>query len=174
MDSLKLPERQVPIFARTQVIIVGGGVAGLAAAVAAVRQGCKAILIDEGGILGGTVTKCLMPNFGSSSYPFIKGIFAEIFDQLRQRGAIIQSEGRSSPIDPEAFRSILFEVVEKEGIELLLHTCVFDIIRQNKRLGGVFITNKSGIQAITGEVVIDASGDGNVAAMAGSGYSQCD
>jgi thioredoxin reductase len=65
MEFIKLPERQVPVFARTQLIVVGGGVAGLAAAISAVRQGCKTILIDEGGILGGTVTKCIMPSFGS-------------------------------------------------------------------------------------------------------------
>jgi hypothetical protein len=172
MENVKLPERQVPIFARTDVIIAGGGVAGIAAAVSVVRQGCKAILIDDGGILGGTVTKCLMPNFGSSSNAFIKGIFAEICDQLRQRGAIIENEGRSSPCDPEAFRSILFEVVAKEGIELLLHSQVFDVIRHNKQLRGVFITGKSGIQAVTGEVVIDATGDANVAAMAGESFAE--
>jgi len=171
MEILKLPERKVPILAKTQVVVVGGGVAGLAAAVAAVRQGCKAILIDEGGILGGTVTKCLMPNFGTS-YPFIKGIFAEICDQLRQRGAIIQSEGQSSPCDPEAFRSILFDMVAKEGIELLLHAAVFEVMRHKRRLKAVFITSKSGIQAVTGEVVIDATGDGNVASLAGESFAE--
>ena len=119
MEKVKLPERQVPVMAKTGVIVVGGGVAGLAAAVSAVRQGCRTILIDEGGILGGTITKCLMPNFGGSGYPFIKGIFSEIGDRLRQRGAIIQNEDRSSPCDPQAFRSILFEVADREGIELL-------------------------------------------------------
>jgi hypothetical protein len=171
MENLKLPERQVPVLARTQVIIVGGGVAGLSAAVAAVRQGCEANLIDDGGILGGTVTKCLMPNFGSN-YPFIKGIYAEICDQLRKRGAIVQGHDRSSPCDPEAFRSLLFEVVEKEGIELLLHASVFDVLRQNKQLKGVFITGKSGIEAVTGEVVIDATGDANVASLAGESFAE--
>ena len=172
MESVKFPERQVPVFARTGVIIAGGGVAGLAAAVAAVRQGCKSVLIDDGGILGGTVTKCLMPNIGGSGNLFIKGIFAEIIDRLRERGAVIQNDGRSSPCDPEAFQSVLFEVVESEGIELLLHTSVFEVIRQNNRLEGVFITGKSGIQAITGEVVIDATGDANIAALAGESFAE--
>jgi hypothetical protein len=171
MENIKLPERQVPICNKTGVIIVGGGVAGLAAAVSAKRQGCKAILIDDGGILGGTVTKCLMPSFGSLNFSIIKGIFAEICEMLRDRGAIIQNEGRSSPCDPEAFRSVVFQMVEKEGVELLLHTSVFEVIRQNKQLKGVFITSKSGIQAITGEVVIDATGDGNVAALAGESFA---
>jgi hypothetical protein len=171
MDNLKLPERQVPVLAKTQVIVVGGGVAGIGAAVAAVRQGSKAILIDDGGILGGTVTKCLMPNFGSK-YVYIKGIYAEICDQLRERGAIIQGQDRTSPCDPEAFRSLLFEVIEKAGVELLLHTSVFDVSRQGKHLKGVFITNKSGIQAVTGEVVIDATGEANVASLAGESFAE--
>lgn len=172
MEKVKLPERQVPVMAETGVIVVGGGVAGLAAAVAAVRQGSRAILIDEGGILGGTVTKCLMPNFGGSAYPFIKGIFWEIGEQLRKRGAIIQNEERFSPCDPEAFRSVLFEMVEKEGIELLLHTQVFEVIRHDQHLDGVFVTCKAGIQAVTGEVVIDATGDGNVCYLAGESFAE--
>ncbi len=171
MENLKLPERQVPILAQAQVVVVGGGVAGLAAAVAAVRQGCKAVLIDEGGILGGTITKCLMPNFGSS-YPFIKGIYAEICDQLRQKGAIVQNEGVSSPCDPETFQSILFETVAKEGIELLLHAAVFEVIRRGRGLKGVFVTSKCGLQAITGEVLIDATGDGNIASLAGESFAE--
>lgn len=173
MEYLKLPEMQVPIYARTGVIVVGGGVAGLAAAISAVRQGCKAILIDDGGILGGTVTKCLMPSFGSLNFSIIKGIFAEICEMLQDRGAIIQNQGRSSPCDPEAFRSVVFEVVEKEGIELLLHTSVFGVKRQDNQLKGVFITNKSGIHAIVGDVVIDATGDANVAALAGESFVEC-
>jgi hypothetical protein len=171
MENLKLPERQVPVLAKTQVIIVGGGVAGVAAAVGAVRQGVKAVLIDDGGILGGTVTKCLMPNFGSN-YPYIKGVYAQICDLLRQRGAIVLGQDRSSPCDPEAFQSLLFEVVEKEGIELFLHTSVFDVLRHNKQLKGVFTTSKSGIQAVTGEMVIDATGDANVASLAGESFAE--
>lgn len=172
MENLKLPERQVPVYTNTGVIVAGGGVAGIAASVAAVRQGSKVTLIDDGGILGGTITKCLMPNIGGSAFPFIKGIFAEISDRLRQNGAIIHRDGRSSPCDLEAFREVLFDIVEKEGIELVLHTSVFEVVRQNNHLKGVFITNKSGIQAVTGEVIIDATGDGNVSSLAGESFAE--
>ena len=67
MEFIKQPERQIPVYTRTEVIVVGGGPAGLSAAIAAVRQGCRTLLIDDGGILGGTVTKCFMPSFGSAN-----------------------------------------------------------------------------------------------------------
>lgn len=172
MDFVKLPERQAPVYAASDVIVVGGGVAGLAAATAAVRQGCRTILIDEGGILGGTVTKCIMPSFGSLNFAVIKGLFAEVCEKLMQSGALIRNEGRSSPFDPEAFKTVVFDLAEKEGFELLLHTAVFDVIRQGDHLDGVFITGKAGIQAITGKVVIDASGDGDIAAMSGESFAE--
>jgi predicted flavoprotein YhiN len=93
--------------------VVGGGVAGLAAATTAVRQGCRTTLIDEGGILGGTITKCIMPSFGSLNFTVIKGLFAEVCEKLMQSGALIRNEGRSSPFDPEAFKTAVFELSEE-------------------------------------------------------------
>jgi hypothetical protein len=167
LDFVRLPEKRIPVYSKSEVVVVGGGVAGLSAAVAAVRQGCKTVLIDEGGILGGTITKCLMPSFGSLNFSIIKGLFAEVCEKLMEKGAIIRNEGRSSPFDPEAFKVVVFDLAEKEGFELLLHTRAFDVIKHDNKLKGVFITNKTGIQAVTGDVIIDASGDGDIAILAG-------
>lgn len=172
MDYVSLPGKSVPVYARGEVIVVGGGPAGISAAVASVRQGCKTVLIDEGGILGGTVTKCLMPSFGSLNFKLIKGLFYEVCEKLTEKGALILNEGRSSPFDPEAFKSIIFDLIEKERVDLLLHTTVFDVIKRGNSLVGVFLTGKFGIQAILGDVVIDATGDGDVAALAGEAFDQ--
>ena len=75
MEFLNLPARQVPVLTKTEVIVVGGGPAGLGASVASRRQGCRTLLIDQGGILGGIVTKVIMPSFGSLNFSLIKGLF---------------------------------------------------------------------------------------------------
>ena len=167
MEFIRQPERQIPVYSKTEVIVVGGGPAGLSAAIAAVRQGCKTILIDDGGIIGGTITKCFMPSMGSVNFAIIKGFFAEFCGKLVERGDMIKIEKRSSPLNPEAFQAVAFDYVEKEGIDLLLHTKVVDVVRHDNTIDGVLIANKSGLQAVMGDVVVDASGDGDVAAMAG-------
>ena len=113
MDFVDLPGKSVPVYAEAEVVVVGGGPGGLSAAVASVRQGRKTILIDEGGILGGTVTKCIMPSFGSLNFKLIKGLFYEVCEKLKEKGALIQNEGRSSPFDPEAFKTVIFNLIEK-------------------------------------------------------------
>jgi hypothetical protein len=170
MKSIKRPEKEIPVYSQKGVLVVGGGVAGLSAAVSSRRAGGDTMLIEESGQIGGAVTQGLSPNFMGVDLSVNQGFFLEVYKKLREHGALV--EGFHSPIDPEIFKWIAFEYIEKEGIELLLHTRVVDVLRDQNKISGLVIENKSGCQAILGEVVIDASGDADVAAIAGEAFDK--
>ena len=172
MEYIKIPESKIPVFGQSEVIIVGGGLAGLSAAVASSRLGCNTILIENSGSLGGTVTKCLMPSFGRGNPPLIKGIFTDLFEGMKKADAIMDNEGRSNPLDPEIFKSLCFDIVKEAGVELLLHTTVTGAVKIQNKLGGVIIHNKSGFQAVMAKVIVDASGDADVAYLAGESFAK--
>jgi hypothetical protein len=170
MEYVKRPEKKIPVYSRKEVLVVGGGVAGLSAAVTSARMGFKPVLVEESGQLGGIVTLGLSTNFMGVDLSANRGFFFEVFEKLRQNGALI--EGFHSPIDPEMFKWIAFEYIEKEGIDLLLHTRVVDVIRDQSKVQGVIIENKTGSQAILSDVVIDASGDADIAASGGEAFGK--
>ena len=170
MEYIKQPEKRVPITSKSEVLVVGGGVAGLSAAVAAARLGCKTMLIEEGGCLGGTVSLGLMQSFMGVDLSVNRGFFAEFYEKLKEAGSLI--EGFHSPFDLEVFKWIAIETAEKEGIDLLLHTRAIEVKRERNKILGVLIDNKSGPQAIMSDVVVDASGDADVAAMAGENFDK--
>lgn len=91
---------------------------------------------------------------------------------MRKAGALLESEKHSqtTPFDPEIFKNVCFDLAQEAGVDLLLHTSVIGVIREQNRLKGVVISNKSGIQAIMGDIVVDASGDADVAALAGEAF----
>jgi len=170
VDFVRLSEDQVPIYDESDVLVVGGGPAGLSAAVAAARMGCKTTLVEQGGCLGGTVTLGLNTNF-MGVYPAInRGIFGEFCDRLKDHDAII--EGFMSPIDPEIFKALAFDFVQEERVGLLLHSSVVYAIRDQGSLKGVVVANKAGLQALTGRVVVDTSGDADVAARVGEAFDK--
>ena len=170
MEYIKRPEKRIPISSKSEVLVVGGGVAGLSAAVASARLGCKTMLVEAGGALGGTATLGLMPTFMGVDLSVNQGFFIEFYNKLKEAGYLI--EGFYSHFDPEMFKWFALECIEKEGIELLLHTKVLDVKRDRKKILGVFIENKSGIQFIMSDMVVDASGDADVAAMAGEDFDK--
>ena len=170
MEFIKISPKQIPIYNRSEVVVVGGGVAGLSAAVASARLGAKTILVELGNCLGGTVTKGLTATMMGVDLRVNKGFFAEFLRALKDSGYLV--EGFHSPNDPEAFKSLALDFVEKEGVELLFHTMVIDVLRDRNKVSGIVMANKSGLQAIMGEVFIDASGDADVAALAGEAFEK--
>lgn len=170
MEFIKKPEKEIPVYSRKDILIVGGGVAGLSAAVSSARMGCKPILVEESGQLGGIVTLGLSTNFMGVDLSVNRGFFVEFFEKLKESGSLI--EGFHSPIDPEIFKWIAFNYIEKEGIDLLLHTRVVDVIRHQSKIQGVVIENKAGRQAILSNIVIDASGDADIADAGGEAYEK--
>ena len=161
--------REIPIIAETDVIVVGGGPAGIGAALGAARNGAKVILLEQSNVLGGMATAGMMSHWsGGTESPLPH----EVCDRMRQNGALpidFYEDGKWC-ISHEALKSSLLEMMREAGVTIQLYTLVSDVIKENNRVCGVITESKSGREAILGKVVIDASGDGDVAARAGAEY----
>ncbi len=157
--------RVLPVSASPEVLVVGGGVAGLAAALAAARTGASVLLVERGNCLGGTATAGMMALF-YTPYRCAHGIPKAIFDRLIAAGGAFPGEVIS--VDHEIFKGVAFEMAAEAGVRLLLHTICADVIMEGNRVRGVVVENKGGRQALLGEAFVDASGDADIAARAGA------
>jgi hypothetical protein len=195
------PARELNVFGDFDVVVVGGGPAGFAAAVAASRNGAKTILIERYGHLGGMATGGLviviMPMSDGTSEQQIGGLCQEVIDRLDTLGAAIHPgkedlgssdntlvrywkryafsviEGKirmSAAVDPEILKCVLNDLVTESGVTLLLHSWGSRAVVEGNTVKGVVFESKSGRQAILGNVVIDATGDGDVFASAGAPF----
>jgi hypothetical protein len=186
------PAREIPVTREADVVIVGGGPAGLSAAIAAARQGAKTVLVERFGYLGGTATASLMAcinGFRNQVEPdtlqTVRGIPEEIILALKALDGLGVSPyaqkayptlpgqlAYSYAIDVEKFKFVTLKLCVEAGVDLLLHTCFCIPILSGDAVQGVIVENKSGRQALLARVVIDASGDADVAARAGAPFWQ--
>lgn len=172
------PERQIPITEKTQVVVVGGGPAGIVAAIASARNGTETLLIERYGFLGGNATAALVnPIFvfhNLKGEQIIKGIAQEIVDRMVSIGGclghvkdICGDNPTMTPFDPEALKYVLLEMAMESNIKVILHSFFSNCIVEDREIQAIIVENKSGRQAIKGEIYIDATGDGDVAYRAG-------
>ncbi len=172
--SIEEPAKAVPVRAEVDVLVVGGGPAGIIAAMAAAEAGLKVALVESRSFVGGNLTIGL-PVLGFLSQkgkPIIAGLPQKFIDQLRARGAA--SEHRPCPlhvsltlVEPEAVKSVAVEMLLERGVELLLYTMFVGVVMEGERLRGIIIESKAGREALLAKVVIDCTGDGDVAFRAG-------
>ena len=150
---------------QADVVILGGGVAGLSAALAAAETGSSVLLIERGNCLGGTATAGMMTLF-YTPYRCAHGIPKRIFDRLIAAGGAFPGEIIS--FDHEIFKGVAFEMVAEKQVALLLHTICADVIMDRDRVCGLVVENKGARSAVLGKVLIDASGDADIAARSGA------
>ena len=162
------PGRNVPIAERADVVVCGGGPAGVAAAIAAARAGAKTQLLEVGGCLGGVWTAGLLSWILDSANK--AGLMQELLAQLKQRGASA-NYGSSVGYDVEQMKLVLEQMCLGAGVRIRLHTRVVAAVRDDaNRLSFVITESKSGREAWSGSVFVDATGDGDLAAWAGCGF----
>jgi hypothetical protein len=165
------------------VIVVGGGTSGVAAAIAAARAGAKTLVIERVGALGGQMNVSGPPGFAYANLynerheRIIGGIITETHERLlREDHAIphIEPEFRGwytfAYVDPDWWELLIFEMMRENKVSLLLHSLAVDVIKKGKAVKGVVVENVSGRQTIYGKVIIDCTGEGEVAARAGAPY----
>lgn len=169
-------KREIPVNGEFDVIVCGGGPAGFTAAIASARRGAKTLLIEKYGFLGGTGTAAMMLEFGpifdgkdvllgGCTHEFLHRIADEGYGEMRSE------QTHNMVFDPEGMIAICQEMVLESGAKLLLHTVVVDVITEGAKVKGVIVENKSGRSAYTAKVIIDATGDGDVAKRAGAAFS---
>lgn len=156
--------RRIPVRAQVDVLVVGSGPAGFAASVMAARLGANTLLVDVCGMVGGIATAGLMSHFTGSVK---SNFYTELLDRMAERNLGALRAQRTVTIDPEQLRTLCYDMLEEAGASLLLYTMACEAIVESGRVTGVILQNKSGRSAVFAKVVIDATGDGDIAAMAG-------
>jgi hypothetical protein len=157
--------RKVPVRYLADVAVIGGGIAGVAAACAAARSGVKVILVERFGVTGGVLTTGGVANFcGQMSEQ--GEVFDQIISNLRTWGAI--GYGKESCFHYEILAIILQELLLKRKVKLLLHTRFVDVrVGDNGRIRECIVCGKSGPEAIRARQYIDCTGEGDLARYAG-------
>jgi hypothetical protein len=179
MTTVKESAKQLQVMAETDVLVCGGGPAGFMAAIAAARSGARTMLVERYGFLGGMATVGLVgpiSKFRCKGELIVGGIPWEFIQRMeRNNGAISDLPSGNIPFDPEVYKLIAMQMVRESGVDLLLHAyavgCIQDP-KQDGKLSHVIIESKSGRQAIRAKIVIDCTGDADVAAKAGFDFER--
>lgn len=170
MKTCTEPSRTIPVAAEADVLVCGAGPAGIGAALGAARAGCgNVLLVEAGNAVGGVSTSGMMSHWtGQTESPLLAEISAA------QAGSVLLPESeRGKPdnyICHEALKNAYLRLLDEAGVKVRLYMQVVDAIVEGGRVRGVVTESKSGREALTAKVVVDATGDGDVAARAGAAF----
>ena len=181
--TLTEPARQTPVHGDYEVVVLGGGPAGIAAAVAAARSGRKTLLLERYGFLGGMGTAAGVTNFcglHANVHGDIRQVVHGVADDLLAR--IDALGGLNAPhalfgktvaqaYDTAAYKIAADDLMLAAGVEILFHALAAGVVMDGeRRVTALLVETKSGRRAVLGRTFIDASGDGDLAAWAGAPY----
>lgn len=173
-QGIVLPSKTIPILFECDVLVVGGGPSGIAAAVSAARAGANTIIMERFGCLGGVITTVGMETIAWYRYEGTtdcKGIGIEMETLAAKLGATRKwAYNDSECLDAEFFKVVADRLIEESGVRPVLHCSAVDVIMDGTTIRGVVTSSKSGIQAIMAKRVIDCTGDADIAYMAGAEY----
>ena len=175
VDTIDEPRRSIPVVDDVDVLVAGSGPAGIAAALAAARDGAQTVLVERYGYLGGMITGAnvvAILGCGNGKVAKVRGVTLEIRRRLEQLGAVKPiSECGDYRVDAEVFKWQAAQMLQEAGVKIRLHTLACAPILQSERVIGAFTESKSGRQAICAKVVVDATADADLAYRAGC---ECD
>ena len=165
--NMKIVEerREIPVWEQVDVLVVGSGPAGVSAAVCEAREGVSVMLLEQTGNVGGIATEGLMSHWTGNTEG---GFYDEILERSADAGR--DDAQMRKVINPERLKTVLLEMLEEAGVKLLLYTFACAPVMEGNKIKGVIVENKTGRGAVLGKVVVDASGDGDIAARAGAPY----
>jgi hypothetical protein len=191
--TVTLPSRTATVAAETDVLVVGGGPAGLGAALGAAAAGAHVVLAERYGFLGGNATAALVmplmsfhtqragpvnpkpselaPWDHGAGDPVVAGVVRTLLDRLvAAGGALVPSErtGYTVPFDPEVLKQVALDLLDEAGVRFLFHALATDVIGTGP--DAVAFATKSGPVVLAAGVIVDCTGDGDVAALAGVPY----
>lgn len=182
---------KIPSKLSADVVVVGGGPAGFCSAVAAAREGVSVILVEQSGCCGGMATNGLVGPFMTcydreGEEMIIRGLFEEVVDRMVERGYALHPSGVRSgtaftswievghdhvtPFEAEGMKLVIDEMLMEAGVKILYHTTFLQPVLDGNTITGVVVDSKRGMEVIHGRVVIDCTGDGDVAARSGVPY----
>jgi hypothetical protein len=205
-DRIVEPAGEVPVVARADLVVVGGGPAGIAAAVAGARSGLSVTLLERYPYLGGLASGgmvLVLDDMCNGDEISVRGLCGEMIDRMERIGLCVvppEAERRSDPalwrkwarwgvfdfhshvkpqpicyaaaFDPDGYKRVANAMIGEAKVDLRLHSWFSRAIVEDGRIAGVVCETKSGRQAIMGKIVVDATGDLDVAASAGAPFTQ--
>lgn len=174
LRTIKEPAREIPIRTQVDVLVVGGGPSGITAAMAAAEDGLRVLLIESRSFVGGNMTIGLpiLGFLGQKGNQIIKGLPQKLIDRLAARQAA--SEHRPCPlhmsltlVEPESVKTVALEMLRESNVEVLFYTFCAGVVMEGDELKGIIVESKAGREAIMAKVIIDCSGDADVAYRSG-------
>lgn len=161
-------------FGEYDVVVVGAGMSGVVSAIAAGRKGARTLLIEGSGLIGGLITGGRLTKPTGIVQP---GVYRELIDRAGYHRGADPGVRRTywgsytGVFDPETMQRVIIETLDSTDVEVLLFAPVTGVVRDaDGAVGGVEVMTKSGAEQVLAPVVVDASGDGDVAALAGASF----
>lgn len=181
----------IPVAPAVDVLVVGGGSSGIAAATAAAREGARTVLVERYGFLGGTSTAGLVGPFmtaysADGTEQVIAGLFQEMVDRMAALGGAIDpsvteagsahagfieyGHAHVTPFHAESLKLAALEMTAEAGVHVRFHTWFVDTLREGHQATGAVVLDKGGMRALPARIVVDTSADGDVAVRAGAEF----
>ena len=181
--TIEEPARQIPIYGEYEVAVLGGGPAGIAAAVAAARAGRRTLLIERYGFLGGMGTAAGVTNFcglhanvHGEMHRVVQGVASDLLERIDRLGGLnaphlVLGKILAQAYDTAAYKIAADDLLATHKVDMLFHALGAGVVMQDdRRINVLMVETKAGRQAVRAKIFIDCSGDGDLAAWAGAPF----